>query len=918
MGNGESRNSRFSIRTVRDQALDTSLPQREQPDVEAPPVSQVGRYLLLKPLGQGGMGVVYSAYDPDLDRKVALKLLQSDGGTGSGTARARLLREARAMARVTHPHVVPIYDVGTWGDYVFLAMEMAGEGTLSSWLRKERPWREVLEHFLAAGRGLLAAHEAGLVHRDFKPSNVLRGRGGRVYVTDFGLARTMGESLREDSLPGRIGATADRRMLETTLTGEGVVLGTPNYMSPEQYEEGELDARSDQFSFCVALYWGLYRQRAFETERMRAFIQARRKVTQQAQAPARHTLELTPSYGIKKESTPWDVIQEPPRDTKVPTWVRQALMRGMSLEPKDRFPSMRELLDALSQERRRARRQKWALGAGAVGVGVTLLGATMYHQSQMCTGADTLMAEVWRPERGTELEQAFLATGRPGAGEMAARVIQVLGDYATEWKRQSTEACEATRVSGIQTEELMSRRVVCLDRRRQDMRAVVDVLVQADAKLVDQSLEAAYALPALSECADVESLSEQQRLPSDASLRADIARLGGELAGVRALLDAGRYQQALEKGFSLEAPVLATGFLPLAAELRADLGMAQFYLYKEGEAERLLLQALYDAESGRADRLKVFIVNRLLFVENARRHFSQAEGWAGLGEAALRRLGGDTELEADLLTNRANLARSQKHYEEAQGLLEKAYALQERTLPPSHPKLARTLWLLGYVMQDMNDYPWALALLQKALEQTRAALGPMHPEMASRHALLAELLRKMGKPEQALEHARAMVTVREATFGKNSSQVAHALDHVGESLMAAGRPGQALVVFERALSLKRQFLKANDELLHYSYDGVGQSLLRLGRPHDAIPPLRQALSFTSVKRDALAEAGFSLARALAETRAYDEARAEAQQARERFRAEDLTARMADVDAWLASLPNEEQPSGRRLHRAARR
>ena len=336
-------------------APNTGRSQRGRAPEDVPPVSQVGRYLLLERLGQGGMGVVYAAFDPDLDRKVALKLLQPDGQSISETSRARLLREAQAMARVSHPNVIPVFDVGVFGDQVFLAMELADGGTLSGWLEEERSWREVLEYFLAAGRGLQAAHEAGLVHRDFKPANVLVSRAGRVYVTDFGLALQVGAPEQaEDTLSeeARQLLPPERRMLEATLTQTGVVLGTPNYMSPEQYQGREVDARSDQFSFCAALYWGLYRKRAFETSRMRAF------------ATSRSQPELSDrTEPMEPEALPTDLIQEPPKDKKVPTWVRQALMRGLALDPAARYPSMKELLAALSQEQRRVKRQRWVVAA---------------------------------------------------------------------------------------------------------------------------------------------------------------------------------------------------------------------------------------------------------------------------------------------------------------------------------------------------------------------------------------------------------------------------------------------------------------------------------------------------------------------------------------------------------------------------
>ncbi len=174
----------------------------------------VGRYVVLDRIGAGGMGVVYAAYDPELDRRVALKLLRPDR-FGGDAGRLRLLREAQALARLTHPNVVAVYDVGTFGDRVFVAMELVEGETLRQWLRAEprspRPWREVLERFLPAGRGLAAAHAAGLVHRDFKPENVLLGRDGRARVVDFGLAKALADAAEEPRDGRRAGGGGRRR-----------------------------------------------------------------------------------------------------------------------------------------------------------------------------------------------------------------------------------------------------------------------------------------------------------------------------------------------------------------------------------------------------------------------------------------------------------------------------------------------------------------------------------------------------------------------------------------------------------------------------------------------------------------------------------------------------------------------------------
>jgi serine/threonine-protein kinase len=277
-----------------------------------------GRYTVLEQLGQGGMGVVLAAYDARLDRRVALKLLlPRREARGDEAARARLLREAQAMARLSHPNVVAVYDAGSLEDgHIFIAMEMVEGQTLRQWTKERaRSWREVLEAFLAAGRGLAAAHAAGLVHRDFKPENVLVGRDGRVRVTDFG----------------------------TALTLPGAVPGTPRYLAPELLTGAPADARSDVFAFCVSLHEALFHQYPFPgdtvRERLRAMAQG----------------QLAPL----------------PTRTEVPAWVGRVLREGLSADPRERPPSMEALLLALSRSPAGSRARWLALAASlVVGLGL--------------------------------------------------------------------------------------------------------------------------------------------------------------------------------------------------------------------------------------------------------------------------------------------------------------------------------------------------------------------------------------------------------------------------------------------------------------------------------------------------------------------------------------------------------------------
>ncbi|WP_426755072.1 protein kinase domain-containing protein [Myxococcus sp. Y35] len=871
---------------------------------------RVGRFIPLKLLGQGGMGAVYAAYDPDLDRKVALKLLSVEARhVDEEGGRTRLLREAQAMARVSHPNVIPIYEVGTWDGQVFFTMELVVGGTLADWRREQpRSWREVLVKYLQAGRGLEAAHAAGLVHRDFKPANVLVGRDGRVYVTDFGLARPV-DNLPLDEQPtlARVPASSESsRRLHEPLTEAGVVLGTPPFMSPEQFRGEALDARSDQFSFCAALYRALYNQRPFDPDELSRAAKALRSPTGKVTAPLERTGQVA------------SPIHEPPDDARVPAWVRRAVMRGLSLEPEARFPSMGALLEALSQEQQRARARRAGGVAVATAALVGVVGGALWWQSNVCAGAEGLLADSWGPEARQRLSAAFVATGSPLGADMAGRVGQALDAYASAWARQHTEACEATRLHEVQPEALYTQRVVCLERRRKDLRALVEALGRVEAPGVEKALDAAYALPSPEDCADVEALASQQPRPADPALRAELESLEGALSEVKALVDTSRYAQALAAANAVEARVLAARYPPLTAELRFHQGWLQAVLGEKGKGAGLLEQAVYDATSGRADRLEVSILNKLLYVEGERERFDHASQWARLGNATLQRLGGDAVLKGDLLVNEANLALMQGKAGEARALLEEASTVLSQALPPGHPKRARVTFSLGRVLLEVGAFPEAVRVMEEALRQTEAAVGPRHLDVARRHQGLSMALREQREFARALEHARASVALHRELLGGTHLKVAEALDEEGMSLLALGRNEEALKVYEEALAVKRAQLGPEHEDLQYSYDGVGQALLGLGRTREALVPLRKAVAFTGAQEDSLGESGFALARALWKEGQGEEARAEAAKARERFAASGRTSQADAVRAWLEALPPETKVKPARPQQRRRR
>jgi formylglycine-generating enzyme required for sulfatase activity len=370
-------------------AADLAASGRSEPGPAAPrphvaPGSQIGRYQVLGAIGRGGMGEVFAAYHPDLDRRIALKLVTPAGGTDEPALRLRLLREARAIARMSHPNVVAVHDAGTFEGSVYIAMEFVDGETVADWLRTPRPWRQTLQIFIAAGRGLGAAHAAGVVHRDFKPQNVMIGKGATVRVMDFGLARFArdgGGETMGDSAPAELGTGA------ATVTKAGVIVGTPAYMAPEQFVGERGDEQSDQFSFCVALYEALYGERPFSGD---------------------DPLDLSVNVTEGR-------VRPLPKDRGVPAWVRRAVMVGLKRDPASRWPSMAALIASLERPPG-ARLGRRLLGWGAVAAAAGLL----FGARQVVTGR---RAEA-EQRVGRQIDRGRSAAAAARAKEAAARDLR--------------------------------------------------------------------------------------------------------------------------------------------------------------------------------------------------------------------------------------------------------------------------------------------------------------------------------------------------------------------------------------------------------------------------------------------------------------------------------------------------------------
>lgn len=716
-----------------------------EPAPELERYALIGRYLVLDRIGIGGMSVVYAAYDPELERKVAIKLLRSKR-TRRRRAQRHLVREAQALARLTHPNVITVYDVGTFEGRVFLAMELVEGFTLTQWRQQERPsWRHLLDVFREAGRGLAAAHAVGLVHRDFKPSNVMVGREGRVRVLDFGLARPFDEtttgsstgsvSVSSDSgsyhhtgddaathasskatadpsaLPYSVGerpesSLAQRRrnvpplLKPDDLTESDMALGTPAYMAPEQYSGNyEIDARSDQFSFCVALYEALYDQLPFDGEDAQAIFEQARQGR----------------------------IRPAPPGKRVPGWLRRLVLRGLAYHPDHRWPSMDLLLAALARNRIDPR-YNWRPAVAGGALVLTLFGGLSLNLTadSPCSNPERYWQSIWDNERQRQLEQGFLTTDAGYAADMWTETRQMIDAYIDDWSQTRVETCQATR-RGEQSEDLLDQRMLCLDRRRREAGALLDLLAKPDRIVVRQAVEMTGGLTPVSSCTAASVMAGPQPPPD--VLVPDVASLEGRLAEVRTLRLAGRGREALAVAENLVPDAFRLGHQPLMAEAYWYLGEMQRREDQPVLARANLTEALYFADLSHHETLRAEA--RLSLARLAADRGRALEGWQELrlADAVLQRLGQPPELELERLHTAVQLHMADRHPQAAMAFATQAVSASEKLYGPVHPAVAEALAELAETQENAGNIAAAIATLDRLLTVRRDLYGDDHPQV---------------------------------------------------------------------------------------------------------------------------------------------------------------------------------------------
>ncbi len=748
----------------------------------------LGRYVVLDLVGKGAVGQVYAAYDPELDRKVAIKLLHArEGGQGSAGDRLRLIREAQAIAKVSHPNVVVVFDVGTFQDQVFVAMEFVEGQTLRYWIEAQtRPWPEILKVFADAGRGLAAAHEKKLVHRDFKPENVMVAADGQARVMDFGLARTVGEATApldelSDALAGPGGAANDLRAtrvlsrsvpsfsgqgrpdpetVDMRLTSTGSMVGTPAYMSPEQFGGQPAGEAADQFSFCVALFEALYGDRPFE---------------------GRSLEELARNVAAGRV--------RPPRDGReVPERIYKALLRGLQPEPAARWPSMRALLFELDSDRLLAGRERYATNAAAHLAGIWE--APVDGQPVASAGKD-------------EIRRAFLATGKRYAEPAFEGAARALDAYTAEWTRLYVEACQATHVRAEQSDEVLDLRMSFLLRRLGELRALCDMFRRANPEVVESAARAVAALGSLDGCLDAGLLRSITRLPDDPAVRATIEALRGGLAEARVWGSGGRWQDAVDALERIERGARAVGYGPLLAEALLEKGKIHAHRRDGDLAVPALEEALWTAELHRHDEVAAEAAVTLVYsAGDTQLRFEVGEIWSRHAEMLLQRLGGHERLWAWLFNNRGAMRERQGRLDQALADVQLAVAAKEKALGVGHADVALSLANMALLLDLMGQRDAAVERALEAAAISERELGRDHPSTAILLSNAGEILNRVGRHAEAAELSARALVVLEGENEPDSMILAYPLTALGLALLGCGRAGEALPVLARAAAIR--------------------------------------------------------------------------------------------------------------------
>ncbi len=711
------------------------------------------RYRIEKTLGVGGMGIVYLAQDLQLGRTVALKLVHASlSGQGFG-AQARLLREAQTMAKLNHPHMVPVYDVGLFDDRLFFTMEYIEGQTLREFLT-ERPTAalqrgERLAVFAAIGSAIAAAHNAGVIHGDLKPENILIRHDKMVKVADFGLAHL-----------------ENQHRTETDMSLPQIVGGTPAYMAPEQKWQ-QATAQSDQYSFCLMLYEAMAEERWMPT-----------------------------AVG----SAAWQ---------KIPKFLKPILLRGLATLPAQRYPSMERLL--LDWPAPAVGFKRYWIWGGILILLLNVFGILGWQryvrqaQRWQCQAGTRQMAEVWNAKSRQKLAQRFLHSALPFAMDLLPRVDQALDAYFQKWAAQFAQICTLTASTPFETQPSMQQKE-CLQERLYEATKLLQLFDNRDDKLLERSVAMVQQLPELN-CQTV--LANQAAATLSSAQREQMRSWRLTLVDVRLLRNAGQLRDAEQKVQPLIAQTAAQQLFGMQARALYSLGDIQTVMGKLPAAEQSLLQAVDVAEANQEDLVAAQAWTGMVL--NDCRQLKLAEGYAHArrAQAAIARLGDPEELLSELDNNMGCLLQRENRHREAVARIEQAIA-RHRTkhgelslsMASVYNNVALSYWRLGRKKEG-------LAAAKNGLEIIETVLGKHHPQIAIPLQVIGNFLAEDGDSAGSIPYLLRALSLLEKT--PNPGMLGFVHYNLGISYEEIGQKAKALAEYRQALKIRQELLDPQSE-----------------------------------------------------------------------------------------------------------
>lgn len=809
---------------------------------------QIGRFQIVRRLGAGGMGVVYEARDEQLDRSVAIKLLHR--ACNDGDERRRMLREAQALARLSHPNVLQIHEVGEFEGQVFIAMELVrGTGLRELQTRKSAGLAERIDPWLQAARGLAAAHDAGLVHRDFKPDNALVGEDRRVRVADFGLAAALppaGAAARGrlkhdnaspwsedwDSVDLGLNRAPDsgRSELESSLTVSGTLLGTPAYMSPEQFRCVVADARSDQFSFCVALYEALVGHRPFAGSSLSDLSEA-------------------VCSGRRRESVVF---------ARLPKRLRAAIDRGLASDPVQRFADMPALIAALEAAvHRRPRLTMVSFATVGILIGALVVPSKGQDHAQVCRQrASAELERVWSPQVAQDLARVHSEIGGGFDSKMGRQIRAALDDYGDTWKGRRVEACQQSSDSqSIRDPLTHSRRQLCLSQAHAAFGAIVELLGQPDARDAKRALLAVDQLPTLDSCAKItpDSMNHGRGhddknptaaldLQMTAEQREATTKIESELTKAQVQLIFRRVEAGQSAG--REALRLADQFGLAHERARAYRVLGELAIvgqdYERGLARLADAQRIAAHEGSHATQIRALTARVRGLTAQAR--YLEARAAADDAWALLERHGPNARLEAELSSRQGILetyaaqpCRARAHYA-------RTLELRRTTHGPGHVMVARDHINLGLAEIASGQDELAIKTLNSALRIFADGVGLDHPDVAHAYTNLAHSSARAAeaKSEPAARRKLQLHALDLLQKGQKLRDTPSSHTNLGWIELQLGQLDAAQKSYTRAREIVAEKHGRQHPLMFHALAGLGNTLITRARSEAEAEPERSA------------------------------------------------------------------------------